>query len=238
MKKIEDLKIKIFSDGANVEEMLDMNKNDFIKGLTTNPSLMRKAGIRDYKSFAKDILKEIKKKPISFEVFSDEFSEMERQADEIASWGSNVYVKIPITNTKRESSANLIRSLSQKKIKLNITALMNMNQVKTVISALNNDVPSIVSVFAGRIADTGHDPIPLMRNCLEVMKTNEKAELLWASSRELLNIFQAEEIGCHIITVTNEIIKKLKLVNYDLSEYSLDTVKNFYNDALEAKFKI
>ena len=238
MKKIEDLKIKIFSDGADVEEMLDMNKNDFIKGLTTNPSLMRKAGIRDYKSFAKDILKEIKKKPISFEVFSDEFSEMERQADEIASWGSNVYVKIPITNTKRESSANLIRSLSQKKIKLNITALMNINQVKTVISVLNNDVPSIVSVFAGRIADTGHDPIPLMLNCLEVMKTNEKAELLWASSRELLNIFQAEEIGCHIITVTNEIIKKLKLVNYDLSEYSLDTVKNFYNDALEAKFKI
>ena len=238
MRKIEDLKIKIFSDGANVEEMLDMNKNDFIKGLTTNPSLMRKAGIRDYKSFAKDILKEIKKKPISFEVFSDEFSEMERQADEIASWGSNVYVKIPITNTKRESSANLIRSLSQKKIKLNITALMNINQVKTVISALNNDVPSIVSVFAGRIADTGHDPIPLMLNCLEVMKTNKKAELLWASSRELLNIFQAEEIGCHIITVTNEIIKKLKLVNYDLSEYSLDTVKNFYKDALEAKFKI
>ena len=238
MKKIEDLKIKIFSDGADVEEMLDMNKNDFIKGLTTNPSLMRKAGIRDYKSFAKDILKEIKKKPISFEVFSDEFSEMERQADEIASWGSNVYVKIPITNTKRESSANLIRSLSQKKIKLNITALMNINQVKTVISVLNNDVPSIVSVFAGRIADTGHDPIPLMLNCLEVMKTNKKAELLWASSRELLNIFQAEEIGCHIITVTNEIIKKLKLVNYDLSEYSLDTVKNFYNDALEAKFKI
>ena len=238
MRKIEDLKIKIFSDGANVEEMLDMNKNDFIKGLTTNPSLMRKAGIRDYKSFAKDILKEIKKKPISFEVFSDEFSEMERQADEIASWGSNVYVKIPITNTKRESSANLIRSLSQKKIKLNITALMNINQVKTVISVLNNDVPSIVSVFAGRIADTGHDPIPLMLNCLEVMKTNKKAELLWASSRELLNIFQAEEIGCHIITVTNEIIKKLKLVNYDLSEYSLDTVKNFYKDALEAKFKI
>ena len=238
MKKIEDLKIKIFSDGADVEEMLDMNKNDFIKGLTTNPSLMRKAGIRDYKSFAKDILKEIKKKPISFEVFSDEFSEMERQAHEIASWGSNVYVKIPITNTKRESSANLIRSLSQKKIKLNITALMNINQVKTVISVLNNDVPSIVSVFAGRIADTGHDPIPLMLNCLEVMKTNEKAELLWASSRELLNIFQAEEIGCHIITVTNEIIKKLKLVNYDLSEYSLDTVKNFYKDALEAKFKI
>ena len=238
MKKIEDLKIKIFSDGADVEEMLDMNKNDFIKGLTTNPSLMRKAGIRDYKSFAKDILKEIKKKPISFEVFSDEFSEMERQADEIASWGSNVYVKIPITNTKRESSENLIRSLSQKKIKLNITALMNINQVKTVISVLNNDVPSIVSVFAGRIADTGHDPIPLMLNCLEVMKTNKKAELLWASSRELLNIFQAEEIGCHIITVTNEIIKKIKLVNYDLSEYSLDTVKNFYNDALEAKFKI
>ena len=238
MKKIEDLKIKIFSDGANVEEMLDMNKKDFIKGLTTNPSLMRKAGIKDYKSFAKDILGEIKKKPISFEVFSDEFSEMERQANEIASWGSNVYVKIPITNTKRQSSENLIRSLSQKKIKLNITALMNINQVKTVMSALNNDVPSIISVFAGRIADTGHDPIPLMLNCLEVMKTNEKAELLWASSRELLNIFQAEEIGCHIITVTNEIIKKLKLVNYDLSEYSLDTVKNFYKDALEAKFKI
>ena len=238
MKSVKNLKIKIFSDGANLDEMLDMNKKDFIHGMTTNPSLMKKAGIKDYKIFAKSVLKEIKTKPISFEVFSDDFAEMEKQAKEIASWADNVYVKIPITNTKKESSISLIKSLAKNDIKLNITAIMTLDQVKTVTSALNTNTPSIISVFAGRIADTGQDPIPLMKESLNVMKTNTKSELLWASSRELLNIFQAEEIGCHIITVTKEIISKLKFVNYDLSEYSLDTVKGFYKDALDAKFKI
>ena len=238
MKNIKDLKIKIFSDGANLEEMIIMNKKDFVHGMTTNPSLMKKAGINDYKTFAKNVLKEIKTKPISFEVFSDDFSEMEKQAKEIASWAQNVYVKIPITNTKKESSISLIKNLAKNNIKLNITAIMTLDQVKSVASVLNHDTPSIISVFAGRIADTGRDPIPVMKESLNIMKTNTKSELLWASSRELLNIFQAEEIGCHIITVTKEIISKLKFIDYDLSEYSLDTVKGFYNDALDAKFKI
>jgi transaldolase len=238
MKQIKDLKIKIFSDGANLQEMIEMNKRDFIQGMTTNPSLMKKAGIKDYKNFANEVLNEIKNKPISFEVFSDDFIEMEKQANEIASWGENVYVKIPITNTKKESSSGLINNLAKKKIKLNITAIMNIDQVKNTLSVLNIDVPSIISVFAGRVADTGHDPIPLMKNCLDLMKANPKSELLWASSRELLNIFQADEIGCHIITLTKEIISKFKLVNYDLSEYSLDTVKDFYKDAVKANFKI
>jgi len=238
MKQIKDLKIKIFSDGANKQEMIEMNKKTFIQGMTTNPSLMKKAGIKDYKSFAKDILKEINNKPISFEVFSDDFIEMEKQGNEIASWGDNVYVKIPITNTKKESSKSLINNLSKKKIKLNITAIMTLEQVKETLSALNKETPSIISVFAGRIADTGHDPTPLMKRCIEIMKENPKSELLWASSRELLNIFQADEIGCHIITLTKEIISKFKLLNYDLSEYSLDTVKDFYKDAVDANFKI
>ena len=238
MKKIKDLKIKIFSDGANLEEMIIMNKKDFVHGMTTNPSLMKKAGINDYKTFAKNVLKEIKTKPISFEVFSDDFSEMEKQAKEIASWAQNVYVKIPITNTKKESSISLIKNLAKNNIKLNITAIMTLDQVKSVVSVLNHETPSIISVFAGRIADTGRDPIPVMKESLNIMKKNTKSELLWASSRELLNIFQAEEIGCHIITVTKDIISKLKFIDYDLSKYSLDTVKGFYNDALDAKFKI
>ena len=238
MKKIEDLKIKIFLDGADKKDMLDMSSKPFIKGLTTNPSLMKKAGIKDYKFFARDVLAIIKEKPISFEVFSDEFDEMENQAMEISSWADNVYVKIPITNTKKISSTKLIKNLSQKKIKLNITAIMNVDQVKSALSVLNQEVPSIISVFAGRIADTGRDPIPLMKNCLKEIQINKKSELLWASSRELLNIFQANEIGCHIITVTKEIINKLRLVNYNLDEYSLDTVKSFYKDALDSKFSI
>ena len=238
MKNIKNLKIKIFSDGADLNEMLNMNKKDFIHGMTTNPSLMTKAGIKDYKKFAKDVLNEIKTKPISFEVFSDDFSEMEKQALDIASWAENVYVKIPIANTKRESSIPLIEKLAKKNIKLNITAIMTLDQVQSVVSALNKQTPSIISVFAGRVADTGHDPVPLMKKSLELMKVNSKSELLWASSRELLNIFQAAEIGCHIITVSKDIISKLKLINYDLKEYSLDTVKGFYKDALDAKFKI
>ena len=238
MKNIKDLKIKIFSDGANLDEMIDMNKKNFIHGMTTNPSLMNKAGIKNYKEFAKNVCKEIKIKPISFEVFSDDFSEMEKQAFEISSWAQNVYVKIPITNTKKESSIPLIKNLSKKNIKLNITAIMTLDQVKSVVSVLNEQTPSIVSVFAGRVADTGRDPVPLMKESLRIMDANPKSELLWASSRELLNIFQAEDIGCHIITVTKEILSKLKFLNYDLSEYSLDTVKGFYNDAVKAKFKI
>ena len=238
MKKIEDLNVKIFSDGADKKDMLDMNSKTFIKGLTTNPTLMKKAGIEDYEAFAKDILSTIKKKPISFEVFSDDFDDMEKQAMEIASWADNVYVKIPITNTKKESSKELIKRLAEKKVKLNITAIMTLDQVKTVLSVLDNKVPSIISVFAGRIADTGKDPIPLMKECLTEMKINPKSELLWASPRELLNIIQADQIGCHIITATKDIIKKLKLANYDLEDYSLDTVKMFYKDAVDAGFKV
>ena len=238
MKKIEDLKVKIFSDGADKKDMLEMNSKTFIKGLTTNPTLMKKAGIKDYELFAKDILSTIKEKPISFEVFSDDFDDMEKQAMEITSWADNVYVKIPITNTKKESSKELIKRLAEKKVKLNITAIMTLDQVKTVLSVLDNKVPSIISVFAGRIADTGRDPIPLMNDCLKEMKINSKSELLWASPRELLNIVQADQIGCHIITVTKDIIKKLQFISYNLEEYSLDTVKLFYKDAAEAGFKI
>ena len=238
MKNIEDLEIKIFSDGADKKDMLDMNSKTFIKGLTTNPTLMKKAGIEDYEAFAKDILSTIKKKPISFEVFSDDFNEMEKQAMKITSWADNVYVKIPITNTKKESSKELIQRLAEKKVKLNITAIMTLDQVKTVLSVLDNKVPSIISVFAGRIADTGRDPIPLMKDCLNEMKINLKSELLWASPRELLNIIQADKIGCHIITVAKDIIKKLQFTNYNLEDYSLDTVKTFYKDAIDAGFKI
>ena len=238
MKKIDDLKVKIFSDGADKEDMLDMNSKTFIKGLTTNPTLMKKAGIKDYETFAKDILSIIKEKPISFEVFSDDFSDMERQAMEITSWADNVYVKIPITNTKKETSKELIKRLAGRKVKLNITAIMTLDQVKTVLSVLDNTVPSIISVFAGRIADTGEDPVPLMKECLKEIKINPKSELLWASPRELLNVIQADQIGCHIITVTKDIIKKLQFISYDLEKYSLDTVKMFYNDAVDAGFKI
>jgi transaldolase len=237
MKKIEDLKVKIFYDGSDKKDMLDMNNKNFIKGFTTNPSLMKKAGINNYKSFAKDILGTIKEKPISFEVFSDDFYEMEKQAMEIASWSNNVYVKIPITNTKKKNSKELIKRLTKKKVKLNITALMTLEQIKSILPVLNKDVPNIISVFAGRIADTGRDPIPLMTNCLKEIKINPKSELLWASSRELLNIFQADQIGCHIITVSKDIIKKIQMVGYDLEEYSLDTVKTFYEDSVKASFK-
>ena len=238
MKKIEDLKVKIFCDGADKKDMLEMNNKTFIKGLTTNPTLMKKAGIKDYEVFAKDILSTIKEKPISFEVFSDDFNEMEKQAMKITSWADNVYVKIPITNTKKESSNELIKRLAKKKVKLNITAIFTVDQVKTTLSALDNNVPSIISVFAGRIADTGRDPIPLMSDCLNEMKINSKSELLWASPRELINIIQADQINCHIITVPKDIIKKLQFINYNLEDYSLDTVKAFYKDAVDANFKI
>ena len=238
MKTIEELNIKIFADGADKANMFEMYSKPFIKGLTTNPTLMRKAGIQDYKAFAKEILSEIKDKPISFEVFSDDFSTMEYQANEIASWGENVYIKLPVTNTKQKPCYDLIKKLSSKEIKLNITAIMTLEQVRDVINALDPYVPSYISVFAGRIADTGRDPLPIMAAALEILKLAPAAELIWASPRELLNIFQADAMGCHIITVTSDILKKLSLVGQDLSEYSLDTVKMFYNDALAAGFQL
>ncbi len=235
---VADLKVKIFADGADKAGMLEMASKSFVKGLTTNPTLMKKAGIVDYKAFALEILSEIKEKPISFEVFSDDFDEMEKQALEIASWGDNVYVKLPITNTKGEPIYNLILKLANKKVKLNVTAIMTLEQVKNVVNNLNPSVPSYVSVFAGRIADTGRDPLPLMIDCVNALKANPLAELIWASPRELFNIFQADQIGCQVITVTNDVLKKLDLVGKDLNDYSLDTVKMFYNDAKSAGFSI
>jgi transaldolase len=238
MNTIDKLRVKIFADGADKAGMLEMNAKPHIKGLTTNPTLMRKAGVSDYRAFARDILELIRDKPISFEVFSDDFNEMERQAMEIASWGKNVYVKIPVTNTRAESSGDLIRRLASRRVQLNVTALMTLQQVHDVVDALDKDTPSYVSVFAGRIADTGRDPIPLMHAAVELLAVNANAELIWASPRELLNIFHADQIGCHVITVTNDILKKLELVGKDLQDYSLDTVKMFRNDAVAANFRL
>ena len=238
MNRVEKLKVQIFADGADKAGMLEMYKKPFIKGLTTNPTLMKKAGIKDYEAFAKDILLEVKDKSISFEVFSDDLDEMEKQALKIATWGENVYVKIPITNTKGIPTYSLIKKLSDKGVKVNVTAIMTLEQVRDVVLNLNQNVPSYVSVFAGRIADTGVDPVPLMSAAVQITSMNSKAEVIWASPRELLNVFQADEIGCQIITVTNDILKKLELVDYNLSLYSLDTVKMFYNDALAAGYKI
>jgi transaldolase len=238
MKKIEELDIKIFADGADKDSMLEMYAKQYIKGLTTNPTLMKKAGITDYRGFCKDILTHIKDKPISFEVFSDDFTEMERQAEEIASWGDNVYVKIPVTNTKQETCYALVKKLGELKIKMNVTAIMTLGQVREVVSCLNPTVPSYVSVFAGRIADTGRDPVPLMAAAVEMLKVARSAELIWASPRELLNIFQADDIGCQVITATNDILKKLSLIGYDLESYSLDTVKMFHEDAVSAGYKL
>jgi transaldolase len=238
LKTVEQLKVKIFADGADKADMLEMYEKPFIKGLTTNPTLMKKAGISDYRAFCKDILTSIKDKPLSFEVFSDDFLEMERQALEIASWGENVYVKIPVTNTKQEPCYALVKKLAEQKVKLNVTALMTLEQVRDVIASLNPDIPSYVSVFAGRVADTGIDPVPMMAKAVGMLKVAPAAELIWASPRELLNIFQADEVGCQVITVTNDILKKLSLVGYDLEQYSLDTVQMFYNDAVAAGYKL
>jgi transaldolase len=238
MKRLEDLDVKIFADGADKSDMLDMYAQPYIKGLTTNPTLMRKAGISDYSGFCKEILSQIKDKPISFEVFSDDFHDMERQALEIASWGDNVYVKIPITNTKREVSCELIERLAKRSVKLNVTAILTLQQVKDVINSINPEVPSYVSVFAGRIADTGRDPVPIMAAAVEMLKAVPKSELIWASPRELLNIFQADQIGCHVITVTRDILRKLPLIGYSLDTYSLETVKMFHQDAVASDFKL
>ncbi|HSZ55116.1 MAG TPA: transaldolase [Tepidisphaeraceae bacterium] len=236
--QLSKLRVKIFADGADKAGMLEMARKPHIAGLTTNPTLMRKAGIADYRAFAKDVLKAITHKPISFEVFSDDFSEMERQANEIAGWGSNVYVKIPVTNCQSESCCNLIKRLARAKVKLNVTALLTLSQVRDVSAALGDSAPSCISVFAGRIADTGRDPVPLMSADIEMMKPYPTQELIWASPRELLNIFQADDIGCHIITVTHDVLKKLELVGKDLTQYSLETVKMFHADAAAAGYKL
>ena len=238
MTNIADLKVKIFADGADKNGMLEMYRKPYIKGFTTNPTLMRKAGISDYRAFAKDLLQVIPDRSISFEVFSDEFSEMERQAMEIASWSSQIYVKIPVTNTRREPSYDLVQRLSRAGVNLNITAIMTLGQVREVAERVFGGAPAYVSVFAGRIADTGRDPLPMMAAAVEMLRPNPKAELIWASPRELLNVFQADAIGCHIITVTNDILKKLSLVGKGLDEYSLETVKMFYDDACAAGFKL
>ena len=238
MKKLSELKVKIFADGADKEGMFEMYRQPYIKGFTTNPTLMRKAGVSDYEAFARDIIQVIPDRPISFEVFSDDFTEMERQALEIASWGENVYVKIPVTNTKQEHCYELVNKLSTQKVKLNVTAMMTLTQVREVVTALEPDVPSYISVFAGRIADTGRDPMSLMSAALELCSLAPNVELIWASPRELLNIFQADAIGCHIITVSNNILNKLKLVGKDLDEFSIDTVKMFHEDACKAKYVI
>ena len=238
MKRVEDLRVKIFADGADKSGMLEMYDKPYIKGLTTNPTLMKKAGITDYRAFCKDILTHIKDKPLSFEVFSDDFDEMEGQALEIASWGDNVYVKIPVTNTKKEPCFGLVKKLGLQKVKLNVTAIMTLIQVRDVVAVLNPSVPSYVSVFAGRIADTGRDPVPMMAASVEMLKLTPSAELIWASPRELLNIFQAEKVGCHVITATHEILSKLSKVDHDLADFSRETVEMFYRDACAAGFQL
>jgi len=235
---VQQLKIKLFADGADARGIAEVAKDPLIKGFTTNPTLMRKAGVTDYERFAKEVLGIIGDRPISFEVFADDFAEMERQARLIATWGSNVYVKIPVTNTKRESAVPLVERLAKSGVRLNVTALMTTKQVREVATALKDGPESNISVFAGRIADTGRDPIPAMQEALDAMKIAPKAELIWASPRELLNIFQADSIGCHIITATNDILAKLKLVGKDLDDYSLDTVQMFFKDGQASGFKL
>ena len=236
--KLDKLKVKIFADGADIDSINKLNSKNFIKGFTTNQTLMKKAGISNYKDFAIKLLSQIKDKPISFEVFSDEILEMEKQAYEISKWGKNVNVKIPITNTKKESTTELVRKLSSKGIICNITALFTTKQIKEVLEAVDSSTPSILSIFAGRIADTGLDPSNIMKSAIDLSKANSNAEVLWASTREALNIFQAENLGCHIITVPHEILDKLNHLDKNLEEFSLETVKSFYKDSIAAGFKI
>ena len=235
---IESLKVQLFADGADITGMIEMASKPYISGLTTNPTLMRKAGITDYSKFAKDVLREITTKPISFEVFSDDLEEMKIQGEKIASWGHNVNVKIPITNTHGISTTSVVEYLSNIGVSVNVTALMTPKQVLEATEVINSNTPSYISVFAGRIADTGRDPIPMMQESLQIMKKNENLKLIWASPRELLNIFQASTIGCHIITATTDILNKIELIDKNLDVYSLDTVRMFYNDAQASGFKI
>lgn len=236
--KLDDLKVKIYADGADMASMLELAGKRFIKGFTTNPTLMAKAGIADYESFARDVLDAIRDRPVSFEVFSDEFEEMEKQAIEISKWAANVYVKVPITNTRGLSTAGLVRRLSGRGVKVNVTAIMTLAQVRDVVMNLETGVPACISVFAGRIADTGVDPVPMMAASVAMAAVRPDAEVIWASPRELLNIMQADAVGCHIITVTSDILKKLPMLGYDLDQFSLDTVKMFHDDSVRAGFRI
>jgi len=238
MVNIKDLKIEVFADGADLSSMLELNNDKNIKGFTTNPTLMKKAGVQDYKDFAIEISQKIKDKPLSFEVFADDINQMEDQAHEINSWGSNINVKIPITNTKGVSTNDLIGKLTSQNIKCNVTAIFTLEQVKNLLSFINNDTYTIISIFAGRIADTGIDPIPLMQEAVNLTKHTTNVKILWASPRELLNIFHANDSGCHIITVASDILKKINLINKNLDEFSLETVKMFYDDARNVGYKI
>jgi len=232
------LKVKIFADGADKTALLELSKDPAIQGFTTNPTLMRKAGVSDYEAFARDVLREVKDRPISFEVFSDEFAGMETQAMKLASWGQNVYVKIPVTNTRGESSAALIRRLAGRGVKVNATAILTIAQVQEIARSLAGGPPSIISVFAGRIADTGVDPLPIMKAALEIVAPYPNIEIIWASPREVLNIVQADQIGCHIITVTGDLLKKLSVLGRGLDEMSLDTVRMFHRDAVTAGYTL
>ncbi|MBT3792804.1 MAG: transaldolase [Rhodospirillales bacterium] len=238
MTTVSHLKVKIFADGADFDGMVKMYENPLIKGFTTNPTLMKAAGVSDYVTFARRVLKAIPDRPVSFEVFADEPDEMKRQATEIASWGKNVNVKIPITTTKGELLAPLVGELSASGIAVNVTAVFTLEQVQAIADVLNPEVFAIVSIFAGRIADSGIDPVPLMASAAKMLERHPKADLLWASPREILNILQADQTGCGIITVTNDLLKKLPLVGKDQDEYSLETVQMFYNDATKADYKI
>jgi transaldolase len=238
MTGLADLGVKLYADGADLAEMRTLYQLPYIRGFTTNPTLMHKAGIRDYRQFAIDVLAAIPDRPISFEVFSDDFCEMERQAREIATWGPCVFVKVPVTNTRGESSCPLIGRLSQAGIKVNATALLTLDQVEEVVGAVDGGTPATISVFAGRIADTGRDPVPVMAEAVRLVSALPNAELLWASPRELLNVFQADAVGCHIITITADIRRRLEFIGKDLSELSLDTVRMFRNDAVNAGFTL
>lgn len=236
MRSLTDLRVKIYADGADLPSLLALYSKPYVHGFTTNPTLMHKAGIRDYRAFAAQVVEAIPDRPVSFEVFSDEFPEMERQAREIASWGRNVFVKIPVTNTRRESSSELVRRLAGDGISLNVTALMTLRQVEDVTESLRDGAPGYVSVFAGRVADTGQDPVPVMAQAVQIVGRVPGTQLIWASPRELFNVFQADAVGCHIITVTPEILRKISMIGYDPDELSLDTVKMFYDDARKAGY--
>ena len=238
MKPVADLRIKIFADGADLSGMVEMYRNPLIKGFTTNPTLMRKSGVADYVTFAHEILRAIPDRPISFEVFADDFDEMETQATEIASWGENVYVKIPVTDTHGRSTNRVIERMAGKGVKVNVTAAMTQAQVRSVAEILGGGPPAYISVFAGRIADTGRDPVPAMAEAVAILQPHPNLELIWASPRELLNIYHAESVRCHIITVTNDVLKKLDLIGKDLDEFSLDTVRMFHGDAAKAGYQL
>jgi len=238
MKKLKDLNIKIFADGADLVSIENLNLNKDVSGFTTNPSLMKKAGVTDYKKFCQDVLKITKEKPVSFEIFSDDLDEMYDQANEIASWGKSIFVKIPITNSKGEKTSGLIKKLLENNIKCNVTAILTIQQVKEIYEISNSETSVIISIFAGRIADTGIDPIPMMSEAINICKNKKNIEILWASTRELINIFQANQINCQIITVPHDILKKISLIGKNLDDLSLETVQMFLNDATKAGFKI